>query len=281
LGHGDKVNKVRPTLVQALEGLFVSQITCGWSHSVALSSRGTIYTWGNGDHGKLGHGSGKKLSAPQIVAKLQGHKVIRVASYNEHTAALVEPIDASGVFWGAFGSNSIPVTTSYVQDMRDMVDEDEYSDVTFLVEGQKVNAHRAILAGRCEHFAAMFRSGMRESVEREIAIPNITKTVFVLLMEYLYTDSVRVDLEHAVELFMIADLYQLDRLRDICSAVVKRNLTVANAPMLLQSSADVHCQVLKDICMEFVVTNFDSISKKDEIKAVSHTLLLEILSNRP
>jgi len=281
LGHGDKVNKVRPTAVQALEGLFVSQITCGWSHSVALSSRGTIYTWGNGDHGKLGHGSGKKLSVPQIVAKLQGHKVIRVASYNEHTAALVEPIDASGVFWGAFGSNSIPVSTNYVQDMRDMVDEDEYSDITFLVEGQKVNAHRAILAGRCEHFAAMFRSGMRESVEREIAIPNISKTVFLLLMEYLYADSVKVDLEYAVELFMIADLYQLDRLRDICCSVVKRNLTVENAPMLLQSSADVHCQTLKDICMEFVVTNFDSISKKDEIKAVSHTLLLEILSNRP
>ena len=84
--------------------------------------------------------------------------------------------------------------------MRDMVDEDEYSDITFLVEGQRVNAHRAILAGRCEHFAAMFRSGMRESVEREIATPNISKTVFILLMEYLYTDSVKVELEYAVEL---------------------------------------------------------------------------------
>ena len=54
--------------------------------------------------------------------------------------------------------------------------------------------------------------------------------------------------------------------------VVKRNLTVENAPMLLRSSTDVHCQTLKDICIEFVVTNFDSISKKDNIKAVSHTI---------
>eukprot|EP00555_Chaetoceros_dichaeta_P002262 CAMPEP_0198252970 /NCGR_PEP_ID=MMETSP1447-20131203/3445_1 /TAXON_ID=420782 /ORGANISM="Chaetoceros dichaeta, Strain CCMP1751" /LENGTH=71 /DNA_ID=CAMNT_0043938431 /DNA_START=85 /DNA_END=296 /DNA_ORIENTATION=+ len=71
-----------------------------------------------------------------------------------------------------------------------MVNEDKYSNITFLVEGQKVNAHLTILAGRCEHFAAMFWSGMRESVEREIATPNISKTVFILLMEYLYTDSV-------------------------------------------------------------------------------------------
>jgi len=72
--------------------------------------------------------------------------------------------------------------------------------------------------------------------------------------------------------FMIADLYQLDRLRDVCCAVLERNLTVENAPMLLQSSMDVLCQTLKDICIEFVVTNFDSISKKDEMKAVSHTI---------
>ena len=33
---------------------------------------------------------------PQIVAKLQGHKVIRVTSYSKHTTALVEPINAFG-----------------------------------------------------------------------------------------------------------------------------------------------------------------------------------------
>jgi RCC1 and BTB domain-containing protein len=51
LGHNDRVNKLKPTLVQALDGVFVSQITCGWSHSVALTSTGLVYTWGNSDHG--------------------------------------------------------------------------------------------------------------------------------------------------------------------------------------------------------------------------------------
>jgi len=281
LGHGDKVNKVEPTIVQALDKIFISQITCGWSHSVALTSRGRVYSWGNGDHGKLGHGSGRKLSTPQMIDKLENHKVVRIASYNEHTAALVEPVDENGAFWGAFGSNSTPVTMSYLQDMREMINCEQYSDVTFLVGGESVYAHRAILAQRCEHFAAMFRSGMRESHEKEIEIPSISKPVFLLLMEYFYTDSVKIDLEHAVELYITADLYQLDRLRDMCCTVVKRNLSGENATLLLQGAADVHCQVLKDICMEFIVTNFDAISKSDEIKAVSHSLLLEILSRRP
>ena len=235
----------------------------------------------NRRHIIAGHGSGKKVSTPQMVEKLKDHKVVRVASYNEHTAALVEPFDDSGNFAGAFGANSIPVTQSFLQDMRDMVDDDEYSDVTFLVEDQPIHAHRAILARRCEHFAAMFRSGMHESVEKEIRIPNIPRPVFLLLMEYLYTDSVKIELEHAVDLYIAADLYQLERLRDMCCVVVRRNLTGDNAPAVLQNAADAHCQVLKEVCMEYIVSNFDVISKTDGIKAVSHSLLLEILSLRP
>lgn len=185
LGHNDRVNKVKPTLVQALDGIFVSQITCGWSHSVALTTKGRVYTWGNGDHGKLGHGSGRKVSVPHVVDKLKEYRVVRVASYNEHTAALVEPFDHSLGAGMAGGANTVPVTSSYSSQMRALVNDEEFSDVTFTVEDQPVYAHRAILAQRCEHFAAMFRSGMRESVEKVIPIPNISHAVFLLLMEYM------------------------------------------------------------------------------------------------
>ena len=62
LGHGDRINKLRPTFVKALEGQRVIQITCGWSHSVALTEEGKVYTWGNGDHGKLVRILAKKCS---------------------------------------------------------------------------------------------------------------------------------------------------------------------------------------------------------------------------
>ena len=91
LGHGDKVNKLKPMLVQALNDIFLQQITCGWSQSVALTSKGKVYTWGNGDHGKLGHESGKKVSTPQLVKKLVDQKMVRVVSYNKHAACLIKP----------------------------------------------------------------------------------------------------------------------------------------------------------------------------------------------
>eukprot|EP00804_Cyclotella_cryptica_P017747 CCRYP_001181-RA/>CCRYP_001181-RA protein AED:0.06 eAED:0.06 QI:2605/0.71/0.87/1/0.71/0.87/8/186/753 len=284
LVEGSMVNKLRPTLVQALENIVLQQITCGWSHSVALTTNGEVYTWGNGDHGKLGHGNGKKVSTPQLVEKLIGQKVVSVASYNEHTAALVEPnaILSEGGSRRRTPGVMVPVSAGFLHDMKDMVNEDEYSDVTFIVEGQPVYAHRAVLSKRCDHFAAMFRSGMRESeAGAEIPIPTMSRPVFLMILEYLYTDTVKIDIEHAVDLYIASDLYQIDTLRDMCSIVVRRGIGSDNATYLLQQAHDAHCQVIKDIAMEHIVANFDVISKGEEIKAVSHGLLLEILSLRP
>lgn len=283
LGHGDKVNKVKPTLVQALEGVVLQQITCGWSHSVALTTNGEVFTWGNGDHGKLGHGNGKKVSTPQLVERLVGQNVVRVASYNEHTAALVEPQSITdGSSRRRSPGTMVPVSAGYLHDMKEMVNDEEYSDVTFIVEGQPIYALRAVLAKRCDHFAAMFRSGMRESEAGvEIPIPTVSRAVFLLILEYLYTDSVKIDLEHAVELYIASDLYQISSLRDMCCIIVRRSIGADNATYLLQGAHEAHCHVIKTIAMEYIVANFDVISKGEGIKTVSHSLLLEILSLRP
>lgn len=274
LGHNDRVNKLVPTKVMALVNSFITQITCGWSHTAALDDKGQVFTWGNSDHGKLGHANSRKVVIPQIVETLKEYRVVKVASYNEHTAALVEPFDANS-------ANAVPVTAMYKSQLKNMIDDDEFSDVTFLLESQPVYAHRAILAQRCDHFAAMFRSGMRESTERSITIPNIRKPVFLLLLEYIYTDTVEIDVNYAVELYNAADQYGgLERLRDMCVTVVRRNLSADNAGALLQTSAESHCEILKDMVMNYVIENFDTVTKTDGIKQLDHGLLLEILARR-
>ena len=123
-------------------------------------------------------------------------------------------------------------------------------------------------------------SGMRESLERTITIPNMKKHVFLLLLEYLYTDAVKVDVENAIDLYIVADLYHIERLREMCCTVVRRNLSAENSGPLLQVASESHCHALKEICMHYVVKNFDAVSKTKGIKQVSHSLLLEILSQR-
>lgn len=50
--------------------------------------KGQAYSFGNGDHGKLGHNHSLKVSAPRLIEALVGRRVVSIASYNEHTIAL-------------------------------------------------------------------------------------------------------------------------------------------------------------------------------------------------
>jgi RCC1 and BTB domain-containing protein len=140
----------------------IVQITCGWSHTVALSSCGKVYTWGNGDHGKLGHGTSDKVAVPKLVDQLAHLRVTKIASYNEHTAALTTGLGM------AHGVDFKSVSNEFIMNFKGMVNEEEFSDVTFYVEGRPLYAHRGILSARSQHFRAMFTSGMRESTEKEV-----------------------------------------------------------------------------------------------------------------
>jgi alpha-tubulin suppressor-like RCC1 family protein len=56
LGHNSFSNELVPRAVQALAGVSVTRVTCGHLHAAAVTSVGSIFTWGDGEFGKLGHG---------------------------------------------------------------------------------------------------------------------------------------------------------------------------------------------------------------------------------
>ncbi|KAK8928396.1 Ultraviolet-B receptor UVR8 [Platanthera zijinensis] len=57
LGFGDdKSSKMVPQKVQLLAGEDIIQVSCGGTHSVALTRDGRMFSFGRGDHGRLGFG---------------------------------------------------------------------------------------------------------------------------------------------------------------------------------------------------------------------------------
>lgn len=271
LGHGDKVNKTTPFPVSALSDQILVMITCGWSHTAALTDGGTVYTWGNGDHGKLGYGDTNKVTVPRVVEALEGLNVVKIASYNEHTAALTDP---SAV-------QRASATSSFMADMCRLINNPDHSDVTFMVEGRPVYAHRAMLSVRCDHFRAMFASGMKESREAEIVLHDISYNTFTNLMQFIYTDTVDVSADGAIELYVAADLYTMSRLKALCESIVQKGITVDNAAYLLTTADSLpHARTMQDLCLRYIVRHFDVVSKTEGFARLSRDLILEILRVR-
>ena len=54
-------------VVLAVADQQIWQVACGNAHSVCVSVDGTLYAWGRGANGRLGHGSQSDLHAPRVV----------------------------------------------------------------------------------------------------------------------------------------------------------------------------------------------------------------------
>lgn len=86
LGHGNTLSQRRPKLITGpLYGKRVVQVSAGHNHSAAVTEDGLLYTWGEGDHGRLGHGDLKPRLSPALV---QLGEVGAVSCGESHTLVL-------------------------------------------------------------------------------------------------------------------------------------------------------------------------------------------------
>lgn len=70
LGHGNTNEKNTPTLVTALLGTIVRQISAGHAHTLVLTAEGDVYSFGSNVFGQLGNGTNIKSSFPIKVVLL-------------------------------------------------------------------------------------------------------------------------------------------------------------------------------------------------------------------
>ena len=56
LGHGDTLTQKLPKRAAALAKHTVVHVGAGRDHSIAIAAAGTVFSWGEGTDGRLGHG---------------------------------------------------------------------------------------------------------------------------------------------------------------------------------------------------------------------------------
>jgi hypothetical protein len=139
------------------------------------------------------------------------------------------------------------------------------SDVTFNCQGKSIKAHTLILASGSSVLAAMFQHNFKENQEKMVEIKDINLEVFEALLCYIYTGNIysRRNVDVA-ELFVAADKYAVETLKEECALILSRKLKVENAAQCLVLAHLVNSPKLREASLNFISKNAKAIcSRKD------------------
>lgn len=79
----------RPQEIPKLSPFFVEALSVGSEHSMALTSTGDVWVWGNNSDGQLGLGHTATVREPVLVSSFQGKNILQVGILNGEISDLV------------------------------------------------------------------------------------------------------------------------------------------------------------------------------------------------
>eukprot|EP01114_Cavostelium_apophysatum_P020406 TRINITY_DN6827_c0_g1_i1.p1 TRINITY_DN6827_c0_g1~~TRINITY_DN6827_c0_g1_i1.p1 ORF type:complete len:779 (-),score=221.16 TRINITY_DN6827_c0_g1_i1:92-2428(-) len=133
-------------------------------------------------------------------------------------------------------------------DLKQLYNNPKFSDVEFSVENRIVYGHKTVICCRCSPMAAMFNNPFKESKQKVIQVQDIPYDVFMHVMEFIYTGNTKITGDNAVDLLVVANLYQLERLKEMCEKVIEGGVDDQNRVQLLQFSNTYHAMQLEEFC---------------------------------
>lgn len=111
----------------------------------------------------------------------------------------------------------------------------------------------------------------------------VSHSIFLSVLEYLYTDNVDIPLDSAMELFQAADLFCIPRLKTMCEKRMLQSITVENAAYIFHAADSHSAAALRRKALKFILSHFEDVSKTksfEEMGRGNMELVFEILRNR-
>jgi len=157
---------------------------------------------------------------------------------------------------------------SQLSHMEMLWDEKPFADITFIVHGEEIQAHRIILL-KCRYFQNMFKSGMIEANSTKINVPGeISVENFKAILEYIYLDKIALTESLALDLVVLADMYFLTKLKVDCEDYLSKNLSVKNFLSVLSAAEKADSEKLKEKMVSFLVENIHKVKEEVDVQKI-------------
>ncbi|KAJ8673301.1 hypothetical protein QAD02_004563 [Eretmocerus hayati] len=142
--------------------------------------------------------------------------------------------------------------TQSLDEYEELFINPKYSDITFLVEGKEILAHKAIIASKSPVFAAMFEHKMKENFESIVKVTDFSFIVMYELLRFIYAGKVKDIASIATDLLMASEKYLIERLKLLCEIQLGQDICFKNLGEYLNLANVCNSSHLKSRCCNFI-----------------------------
>jgi len=143
--------------------------------------------------------------------------------------------------------------------------QDLLTDVVLCVGKNKIYCHKLVLGMTSKFFERMFLSDMKESRSSEIELKGFDLHTIKSVISFMYKDKIENN-EINVEVLAAADMYQVLRLKDICSSRLAKTINFTNVSKIWQCAYSHNVEDLAHAALIYMLEKWKRLAKQDDIR---------------
>ncbi|XP_067863323.1 ankyrin repeat and BTB/POZ domain-containing protein 3-like [Heptranchias perlo] len=185
----------------------------------------------------------------------------------------------AAIFSHCYGPYPIPVIQETGEKIKAVVapilNNQEQSDITFLVDGKPFYGLRALLSAASPRFKALITACSSADAKTcsPIEIKDVGYSTFKLLVQYIYnggTEGLDISKSQALEVLSASSIFKLKTLKRHCEIICSRSLTLADSPHMYRQAKDLKASELVSYCSGYFLKNMLPLLEQDSFQQLLH-----------
>ncbi|XP_043468134.1 ankyrin repeat and BTB/POZ domain-containing protein BTBD11-B-like [Leptopilina heterotoma] len=138
------------------------------------------------------------------------------------------------------------------QGIDSFLNNEKYSDVTFIVGEETFRGHKMILSAKSPVFDRMLSSEMKEALTNVVVIEDMEPEVFYEVLRYIYTGKVKFP-QNVFQILKAADYYNIEDLKNFTEKYLAEKLTDLNVVDIVKFADTYNAFFLLRHCSQYIV----------------------------
>ena len=166
-----------------------------------------------------------------------------------------------------------------LQGLAELRTQELLCDVRLEAEGATFPAHKAVLAAASPYFHAMFTGGFKEASEATISMKEASSEGLRRILNAVYSSELSISDESLEDVLSLANQFQMKECLEAGEKFLCDPITGIDCLRYLALAEKYELSKVMDKCEEFILENFEVISKTEGFKELCMDKVCQYMSN--